>query len=46
MFETLERLWNDREANGMTLQKLKNTVIKEWIDGIQYKKICGEDYTT
>ena len=46
MFETLQRLWSDREANGMTLQELKNAVsTKRWIDEIQYKEICGEDYT-
>ncbi len=46
MFETLQRLWNERGINGMTLQKLKNAVsAKRWIDEIQYKEICGEDYT-
>ena len=45
MFETLKRLWGERATNGMTLQKLKNAVVKTWISAEEYTAICGEQYT-
>ena len=44
MLETLKRLWNERENNGMTLQKLRNAVARDWINETEYKEITGEEY--
>jgi len=41
MFETLQRLY---DSSLLSVEKLRNAVVKEWITAEQYKKICGEVY--
>ena len=41
MFETLQRLY---DSSLLSVEKLRNAVVKEWITVEQYKGICGEVY--
>ena len=41
MFETLKRLFDESK---LTIVKLRNAVVKDWITEVQFKEITGEDY--
>ena len=41
MFETLKRLFDE---NKLSVVKLRNAVVKEWISINEFKSICDENY--